>query len=368
MGLIGALIAPFAAGWRVHMMSPLSFIKNPLLWLELMSRNKVTWSVAPDFAYRLVTRKFNEARKLTNQPILGLDLSSIRYLQNAAEPIRLDTREYFESAFKDFNLSENWFGAGYGLAESVVLCTYLHEYVTSQDTGKGNAISPLVAVGHRRNLDHSQFLKVVDPQTLVEVDDGAKGELRVAGPSVAVGYYKKPELTKEIFEAKIDGVDLTFLRTGDLAFFQESYLYICGRIKDIIIINGVNYYPQDIEAVVQDASKAIRPGCVAAFASNDTCNDGSFEIVFGIRRSATVNTNEIFASVIEDVVQNIGLRPSRVVAIKEHTILKTTSGKIRRAATRSALHNGKLTILLDGNGGSMNDNKIQPSADTLDGA
>jgi acyl-CoA synthetase (AMP-forming)/AMP-acid ligase II len=367
MGLIYALIAPFATGWRVHMMSPLSFIKNPLLWLELMSRNKVTWSVAPDFAFRLVTRKFYEARKLSNQPIPGLDLSSIRYLQTAAEPIRLDTREYFDSTFKDFNLRDNWFCAGYGLAENVVGCTYLDEYVTTQDPGRGNDISLFVAVGHTRTFPSAQVLKVVDPQTLVEVADGAKGELWVAGPSVALGYYKKPELTKETFEAKIEGVDLTFLRTGDLAFFQEGYLYICGRIKDLIIINGVNYYPQDIEAVVQDASKAIRPGCVAAFASNDTGNDGSLEIVFEIRRSATVSANEILALVLSGVVQNIGVSPSRVVAIKENTIPKTTSGKIRRGATRSALHTEKLAILLDWNGNSQDD-KIQPSADSLDGA
>jgi acyl carrier protein len=324
-------------------------------------------AVAPDFAFRLVTRKFYKAWKLTNQPIPGLDLSSIRYLQTAAEPIRLGTLEYFDSAFKDFNLRDNWFCAGYGLAENVVGCTYLDEYVTTQDPGRGNDISLFVAVGHTRTFPSAQVLKVVDPQTLVEVDDGAKGELWVAGPSLALGYYKKPELTKETFEAKIEGVNLTFLRTGDLAFFQEGYLYICGRIKDLIIINGVNYYPQDIEAVVQDASKAIRPGCVAAFASNNTGNDGSLEVVFEIRRSTTANVNEIFASVFRDVLKNIGLRPSRVVVIKEDTILKTTSGKIRRGATRSALHNGKLATLLDGNGGSMNDNKIQPSADTLDG-
>jgi acyl-CoA synthetase (AMP-forming)/AMP-acid ligase II/acyl carrier protein len=367
LGLIYALIAPVAAGWRVHMMSPLSFIKAPLLWLELMSRHKVNWSVAPDFAYRLVTRKFNEARKLTNQPIPGLDLSSIRYLQTAAEPIRLDTREYFESAFKDFNLRNTWFSAGYGLAENVVAVCWIHGFHLSEP--RDEEVSRLVAVGSRHTFHHSLVVKIVDQESLLEVEDGEMGELWIAGPSVAAGYFKKPELTRQVFQVKMNGTgeNTAFLRTGDLAFFQEDNLFICGRIKDMIIVNGVNYYPQDIEAVAQDASKDIRPGCVAAFASNDTDEDGSLEIVFEIRRSATANTNEILASVLRDVAQHIGLRPSRVVAIKERTIPKTTSGKIRRGATRNDLHNGKLVTLLDWNGGSSND-KILPSAGTLDGA
>jgi acyl-CoA synthetase (AMP-forming)/AMP-acid ligase II len=200
---------------RMHYMSPFIVYQKTFCGL-------VTWSVAPDFSCRLVTRRFNEARKLTNQAIPGLDLSSIRFLQSAAEPIRpADTREYFESAFKDFILRDNWFCEGYGLAKtSVVFCTYLHEYVTTQDAGKGNDISPFVAVGHRRNFHHSQVLKVVDPQTLEEVEDGAKGEKWVAGPSaVALGYYKKPELKKETFQAKIEGVDLTFyVRATSLSF------------------------------------------------------------------------------------------------------------------------------------------------------
>jgi hypothetical protein len=164
-----------------------------------------------------------------------------------------------------------------------------------------------------------------------------------------------------------EGNTRTFLRTGDLAFFQEGKLFICGRIKDLIIVNGVNYYLQVIEAVIQDASKAIRPGCVAAFASNDTGDDGSLEIVFEVRRSATANTNEILASVLRDVAQHIGLRPSRVVAIKENTIPKTTSGKIRRRATRCNLHNGTIATLLDWNGG-FPDDKILPLPHALDRA
>jgi acyl-CoA synthetase (AMP-forming)/AMP-acid ligase II len=293
LGLIYASIAPFAGGGRMHYMSALTFIRNPLLWLELMSRG------------------------------------------------------------------------GYGLAENVVGVCWIHGFHLSEP--RGEEVSCLVAVGSRDTFHHSLVVKTVNRESLLEVEDGETGELWIAGPSVAAGYFKKPELTREVFQAKINGTgdNTTFLRTGDLALFQEGKLSICGRIKDLIIVNGVNYYPRDIEAVVQDASKATRPGCVAAFASNDTCDDGSLEIAFEIRRSTTANTNEILASVLRDVAQHIGLRPSRVVAIKENAIPKTTSGKIRRGATQSDLHNGKLATLFDWNGG-FPDDKIPPLPDTLD--
>jgi acyl-CoA synthetase (AMP-forming)/AMP-acid ligase II len=378
LGLIHASIAPFAGGGRMHYMSPLAFIRNPLLWLELMSRNKVNWSVAPDFAYRLVTRKFNEARELTNQPIPGLDLSSIRYLATAAEPIRLDTREYFESAFKDFNLRDNWFLASYGLAENVVGVCWIHGFHLSEP--RGEEVSRLVAVGSRDTFHHSLVVKIVNQESLLEVEDGETGELWIAGPSVAAGYFKKPELTREVFQAKINGTGdntTTFLRTGDLALFQEGKLFICGRIKDLIIVNGVNYYPQDIEAVVngvnyyprdietaiQTASTAVRPGCVAAFSSDDTGADGTLEVVFEIRQEFLRNAADIVSTVRMKIIEEIGIVPTRVVAIKERTILKTTSGKIQRKANRTALHANAHKIIHEYNDAVSGTNSISEEDD-----
>jgi acyl-CoA synthetase (AMP-forming)/AMP-acid ligase II/acyl carrier protein len=348
MGLINAIIAPFAAGWNCNMISPMSFIKNPLLWIDLMSQLKVNWSAAPDFAYSLAARKFKES-KVKNKgrnPIANLDLSSVAFLQNAAEPIRTDTVSMFEQTFLQYGLRKDWFLAGYGLAETVVYATHKHEYKLSKPRPETGA--PLIAVGHRSNFQQSLMIKIVDLTTLEELSDGEVGELWLSSPSVAAGYFGKFELTEEVFRAKIAGDDHeTFLRTGDLAFFEDDYLYICGRQKDLVIVNGVNYYPQDIELVLQGASPAVRPGCVAAFSSDDAGGDGNLEVVFEIRNTNVQEVIEVVNSVRTAVINKIGLVPTRVVAIKERTILKTTSGKIQRKANRAALHEGNHRIIYE---------------------
>ena len=350
MGLIYAIIAPFAGGWSSNMISPVSFIKNPLLWIDLMSKLKVTWSVAPDFGFRLVARKFNEAIERGQEvPIKKLDLSSLVYLQSAAEPIQQTTKDLFEKTFSEYGLS-NWFHAGYGLAETVVYASHLHEYKVSKfqpTNGKS-----LISVGHRSNMPESQIMKIVCPTTLKEKHDGEVGELWLSGPSITGGYFGKPDLSKEVFEATLEGHDRSFLRTGDQAFFEDDYLFICGRLKDLVIVNGVNYYPQDIEAAVQDSSTAVRPGCIAAFSSDDAGDEGTLEIVFELRDTHKKDAVDVARTVRTHVFEKIGLMPTVVVAVKERSILKTTSGKIRRKANRDALHDGSLQIIYELDAGS----------------
>ena len=351
MGLICAIIAPFVGGWQTHLTAPFDFIKNPLLWLDLLSRHQVHWTVAPDFAYRLVTRKFVQARQQAGNrdPIPDLDLSFVRWMINAAEPIRAVTVNRFGELFSEYGLRKDWLMAGYGLAENVVACSYLNELHLSQTASSSDrSLDRIVAVGHRATLAPSVVdVRIVNPDTCEQVDDGETGELWISGTSVAAGYYGKPEISEEVFRAKMVGSTKTFLRTGDLAFFRDDYLCICGRIKDLIIVNGVNYYPQDIEDAVQDASPAVRPGCIAAFSSDENGKDGELEIVFEIRRSSASAADSACKAVRSEVRQKIGLAPSRLVAIAEKSIPKTTSGKIQRRATRKALHEGNLKIACD---------------------
>lgn len=309
-----------------------------------MSKLRVNWTVAPDFAFRLVARKFMEAKARNIEPIVHLDLSSLKVLQNAAEPIQLDTKAIFENAFRSYGLTNDWFTAGYGLAESVVFVTYLTEYKVSGFKPDGSS-SSLVAVAHTSTFAKEQTIKIINPENFVEVGETEVGELWISGPSVAAGYFGKPELTQEVFQAKLENDDKEYLRTGDLAFIENGYLYICGRIKDLIIVNGVNYYPQDIEHAVENASPGVRPGCVAAFSSDDLGGDGDLEIVFEIRNSHVDLVVEISQRVHEDIIKIVGILPSKIVAIKERTICKTTSGKIQRKATRKALHNSQLQIV-----------------------
>ena len=349
MGLIYAMVAPFVAGWNCNMISPIDFIKNPLLWIDLMSRLRVNWSVAPNFAYRHAARKFIEAKNRSGygqDPLQNLDLSSIVYLQNAAEPIQLDTKELFEEAFGSYRLRKDWFVAGYGLAEYVVGATYVNEYKLStfEPSTPGQ---PSVAVGYRTLFPKGQKATIVNPETMQELGDREVGELWLSGPSITAGYFGKPELTKEVFHARIDGYDEHFLRTGDLAFFEDGYLYICGRQKDLVIVNGVNHYPQDVEYAVQNASSAVRPGCVAAFSSNETGADGELEVVFEIRAEHERDSVNVLNVVKTAIISEIGLIPTRIVAVKKRTILKTTSGKIQRKGTRKALHNNELEVVYE---------------------
>ncbi|CAB9527997.1 Putative fatty-acid--CoA ligase FadD21 [Seminavis robusta] len=349
-GLNFGAILPFLAGWRVHLMSPISFIKKPLLWLDLMSKNRVSLSVAPDFAYHLVTRKFTEAMAMNGGkvPISNFDLSSIFSLLNAAEPIRLDTQDKFAVTFSEFGLRKDWFSAAYGLAENVVGGTWLPGYHLSKPRGDDN--NSFLAVGSTETFHDTLTVKIVDPVSQCELPDDQTGEIWIAGPSVAAGYHGKPELSSEVFQARLlphddssrdqddTNLGITFLRTGDLGFMQDGYLYVCGRIKDLLIINGVNYYPQDIELAVQSCNGA-RPGCVAAFSSDDTGEgDGQLEVVFEIRNANKKTAQAVCEAIKSVIIQDIGIVPSKIVALEERSIAKTTSGKIQRRRNRDLLH------------------------------
>jgi len=368
MGLVYAMSAPFVAGWRTHMTSPLVFIQNPLIWIQMMSRLQVTWSVAPNFAFRLAVRKFNEAKSAgRKEPIANLDLSSIVYLSNASEPVQVDTKMLFEDTFGKYGLSQNWFNAAYGCAETVVYATDAREYKLHQmmNSADGKPSMTLVASGHRKGFAKDQVVIIVCPNAKKELADGEIGEVWLSGPSITAGYYGNPELTKEVFHAKLEGSEMTYLRTGDLAFFVDDYLYICGRLKDLVIVNGVNYYPQDIEYTVQDASPFIRPGCMAAFPSDDIGNDGNLEVVFEIREKHVKDAEAIVNTVRSKIIEEIGLIPSRVVAITERSIHKTTSGKIQRKANREALHNNSFTIIHEYSS-SVLTKKLSPENTTKD--
>ncbi len=351
MGLIGASIAPFAAGWSCNMISPITFIQNPVLFIELLSRLKVNFSLGPDFGYALAARKFNEQRRHQRgkEPIKDLDLSSVILLQNGAEPIRSETVTLFGDTFCQYNLNERWFSAIYGMAEMVVCISSLREYRLSRfEPTPGR---PSIAVAHRRSLPDEQDIQIVCPSTYKILEDGEVGEIWLSGPSTTLGYFNQERLTSSVFQCRImsentkgDNNQL-YLRSGDLGFFEDDYLFICGREKDVIIVNGANYYPQDIELTVQNASPTIRPGCIAAFSSNDTHGDGKLVIVFEIRAAYVTEGNQVVNEAHSSIVRDIGLVPSRIVAIKEKGICKTTSGKIQRKATRLALQNNELPIV-----------------------
>lgn len=341
-GLVIGMVLPFWAGWSMHYMSPIVFVQNPVLWFELISRQKVYWSLSPDFGLHLLCRKFDQGSVKSK-----LDLSCLRAILNGAEPIRSTTNTLVNTTFQAYGLSDNWHAPVYGLAEHVVFGTIFNgnQFSTETDEVAGG----LVAVGYRPHISREFNLQIVDPMTNESMPDGRPGELWISSPCVTAGYFGRPNLSEEAFCARIEGCETegAHLRTGDMAFFQDDYLYICGRIKDMIICNGVNYYPQDIELCVQESTTAVRPGCVAAFAASDTGEDGRIVVVFEIRKEAEHRAAEICKEAKKSISVVVGVSPYRVIAIKERTICKTTSGKIKRRAVRDALLAYDLVVVHD---------------------
>ena len=237
-----------------------------------------------------------------------LDLSCIHHLQSAAEPIQLDTQNLFTEAFSQFKLENSWFFVRYGLAEHVVGICWYHGYHLS--TPREDDENRYLAINHPRTSHHSIDVKIMNPDTMEEVDGDTTGKIWISSPSVCAGYYRKQELIEQTFQATIKNStnptnNKTYLRTGDLGFFQNNHLFICGRQKDLIIVNGVNYYPQDIEHVVQDASAAVWPGCVVAFSSDDSGKDGQLEIVFEIQSNKKDEARQVCKEVKNAVIQQL---------------------------------------------------------------
>ncbi|CAB1118032.1 unnamed protein product [Ectocarpus sp. CCAP 1310/34] len=265
----------------------------------------------------------------------------------------------FAATFEGLGLSPAYCGTAYGLAEHVVgVCA--HEANLGGRPLSELTDEDLECVGQLERLSDGSKLKIVDPKTRREVALGEVGELWLSSPSVAAGYWGQPELTEEAFNANVVGEEqgegsdnptgTVFLRTGDLARVEaggSGRLFISGRIKDLIIVRGRNLYPQDVEFAVQEACSMVRPGCVAAFSTTEL--GGELEVVLEVRQSAEGDPDGLSEGLeaIRRAIASEGCYPSRVVAIKEKTIPKTTSGKIQRRRSREMLHQGALSVIAE---------------------
>lgn len=359
LGLMSTYLGALVDGGGAVAMSPLSFLRDPVLWVRMLSRHRCTHTTAPNFSYELVMRKFDAARLPAGEP---LDLSCLRWVGNAAEPVRADTMERFQAMFEPYGMRPGIFRPMFGMAESVVYVTDATEVLTFPDPDGHRRVAcgrPCNRVG----VD----VRIVDPESRREVPRGEMGEIWICSPSVAQGYYNRPEQTAETFGARIEGVAAgdpaagrRYLRAGDLAQLIDGHLVYGGRIKDLIIIRGRNYHPHDVEMAVQSASPLVRPGCVAAFSvggDESTDADATEQLVVVAELRGEVADAEyqahpnltrkgvldrMAADVRREVQMAVGLGVSELVLIEQRTIPKTTSGKIRRRATREARAEGKL--------------------------
>lgn len=359
MGLIGGILQPLYVGFPVTLMSPLHFLQKPIRWLRAISRTKATHSGGPNFAYDLCVRK------VRSEQIAELDLSSWEIAFNGAEPVRDETMQRFAQAFAPCGFRRESFLPCYGLAEVAVFGTagarvsapvvqYVGESALAQNRVKRELVpneagTVLVSSGHSW-LD--QTVIIADPKTNTACPEDRVGEIWIAGPSVAKGYWNRPEESAQIFRAFLaDSGDGPYLRTGDLGFLEDGELFVTGRLKDLIIIDGLNRYPQDIELTVEKSHPGLRAGCSAAFSIE---RDGQEELVVVAevakrpqlealaKSSLRVGAEAMVADIRRALANQHDLRARDIVLLSPGTVPKTSSGKIRRHACRQAYLAGTL--------------------------
>jgi acyl-CoA synthetase (AMP-forming)/AMP-acid ligase II/acyl carrier protein len=328
MGLIGPMLQPIFTGFTSILQSPFHFAKQPLSWLKVISRYQACTSGGPNFALDYCCRRFDEAY------MDGVDLSSWRVFSCGSEPIRKSSIENFRDVFAPYSFKATTIFPVYGMAE--------HTLLVSAGRLGGEAVYHDDRIACGSALPGHKLL-VVDPDSLEVCQHGETGEVWCQGPSVTRGYWDDKKLTEKTFDAYTSDGQGPFLRTGDLAMLDEQdRLYIVGRLKDMLIIRGRNYAPQDVELAVEAASSTVRKNCIAAFSYEDN-NHENVVVVCEVSRS---HINEDLSHVAEQIRASVGdsleLVVSEVVFLRPGKIFKTTSGKIQRRKCKQAFLADKL--------------------------
>ncbi|SDH10586.1 Acyl-CoA synthetase (AMP-forming)/AMP-acid ligase II [Sinosporangium album] len=351
MGLVGLQLQALYLGADLVFMSPIAFVARPVRWLQLITRYGADWTVSPDFGYAWCTRR------ITDEQLAELDLSTLTMALSGAEPIKAATFTDFERRFAPAGFRPTTWNPGYGLAECtlMVTCTPRGQGVTVRSFDpsaleRHQAIPdpdgvPLVACGPALGLD----LRIVSPENSTPVPDGGIGEIWVSGPSVALGYRGRPEETRATFRAG----DGHWLRTGDLGFLLDGRLYVTGRIKDVIIVNGRNLYPQDLEEAAARAN--LTAGRSAAFGVRRPDGGEHVVLIQEVRRGHSGALGETADQVMDAVAREFGI-PLSLMLVPRGAVRQTTSGKLRRRHMRELFLGGGLTPL---------HTELEPAVNTL---
>lgn len=340
MGLIGGILAPLCAGSPVTLMPPAAFVQRPRRWLWAITRFKGAVSGGPNFAYDLCVRK------ITPEQRAGLDLSSWRVAFNGAEPVNATTMREFAEHFAPCGFAAEAFTPCYGLAESTLLVSAntaaappriqalrqsnLERHQVVPCAGEAGDARALVSCGRP-----AATVALVDPEALRRCPPGQVGEIWVSGPSVARGYWQQPAETERTFHARLPGEDGTFLRTGDLGFMLDGELFVTGRLKDLIIVDGNNHYPQDIEQTAGHSHQALESSDCAAFAV-EVDGTEALVLVAAVRSAPGRDGEGIKRAIRTAVSEQHALRVHDVMLVRTGSIPRTASGKIRRGACRAS--------------------------------
>src|ERR1700678_1535948 len=336
MGLIGCYLYPALKGGTTYGFAPMDFIQRPILWFDAITTYRATATAAPNFAYDYCLR----AGRLSQDKIEDCDLSSLRVLMCAAEPVKPDTYTRFLETFQPYGLKSESFYAAYGLAENTLAVTLGGRNIVSVNKralalGTARMTTDVSEIGGAAQIVSCGVplpgldLKIVDPEGHFPLKPGHTGEIWVAGSGKCRGYWNNPELTLKQFRARL--VDDTpyddgYLRTGDIGFFHDGELYVCGRIKDMIILRGQNYYPHDIENVVEKSSGLIRHNCVTAFQIQED-SEPALAIVAELKNPRVLPEARKIAAAVRNY---LNVEVAVISLIAPRAIPRTSSGKIMR--------------------------------------
>ena len=350
MGLIGFVLAPLFYRVPIVYLPPILFLKRPVSWFQTMTRHKGSIAYGPNFAYALCVKRIRATE------LSGIDLASWRVAGCGAEPIRPETLEAFSAAFANVGFRKEALYPSYGMAESSLAIAFseLDEGVktisldgpTLWGAGEAKHVAEdhenavrLVSCG-KQFPDHA--IRIFDSEDALSetpLADGRVGEIRISGPSVMRGYWEDAERTREAFAGP-------YFRTGDLGFLDAGHLFICGRSKEVVIVNGRNYYPQDME---WEAGKVdgVRRGNVVAFGSKDPLGQERDRervvLAFEVQDTERLAQASGLGSAVRKAVQEgMGLTLDDVVALPPGALPKTSSGKLQRAKTRELYETGEL--------------------------
>jgi len=356
MGLIGSILSPIYVAGTSYLIAPTTFLRRPQRWLELLSQTGASISGAPNFSYELVVHKTSPADRAE------LNLENWQLAFCGAEPIHPSTLELFANAFAPARFNPSAFYPCYGLAEVTLLATGGQGpaepevlYVDRSKLGMHHAVNvgrehpqafPLVSCGSAR---HGLQVEIVDPRSHKVNDEGRVGEIWIGGTSVARGYWNQEELNREMFQAHLaDELEeskapgQSFLRTGDLGFQLDGQLYVTGRIKDVIIIRGRNYYPHDIERTARQAHDAVDLG--AAFSLEIEEQEQLIAVHQISREHRKADFDEVLRAIRAAIVDEHEIDPHAIVLIRPVSLPITSSGKVQRRLCREQYLAGELSI------------------------
>ncbi|MFF2027045.1 fatty acyl-AMP ligase [Streptomyces sp. NPDC058171] len=354
MGLMGTLLLPLFIGGQAFVMTPSAFLRRPRLWLEVIDRHGVAFSPAPNFAYDLCVRR------VSAEQAAALDLSRWRWAVNGAEPVQESTVRSFAEHFAPAGLRPEAVCPSYGMAETTLFVSgsagSSAPVVTRVDGGRfeRNQFVPAGESGELRTVVGSGpvsdgfDLRIVDPASSRELPDGEVGEIWLRGPSVTLGYWNLAEETERTFRAYTAEGTGPFLRTGDLGVRHHGELYVTGRIKEVLILNGRNVYPQDIERGAREQHLACADGFGAAF----TVDPGGGERIVLVQEIRSRETDgDVLRTVAREVMaglsKSLGMPVGNVVFVKPGGVLRSTSGKVQRVAMRRQFQEGALSPILE---------------------